>query len=75
MTVKERLHEVIERMTDAEAAETLRTLDAGRDPVARLIEAAPLDDEPFTAADAAALAEADTSGDAIELDDLRRELA
>ena len=42
---------------------------------ARLIDAAPLDDEPFTGTDAAAPAEADASGDACDLDDLRRELA
>lgn len=78
MTVKERLHQAIDAMTEAEAAEALRTLGGPRDPAARFFAEAPLDDEPFTAADVAAVAEADADEAAGRMgswDDLRSELA
>ncbi len=56
MTVKERLHQVVEEMSDEEAAATLQRIDMRRaDPVARLLDAAPEDDEPLTDAEAAAV--------------------
>jgi hypothetical protein len=49
VTVKERLHNAVETMTDAEASAALRTLaDASGDPVAWMLDHAPLDDEPET---------------------------
>lgn len=58
MTVKERLHERIEAMSDEEAAQTLRLLDAREDATARLMDSAPRDDEPETEAERRAAAEA-----------------
>ncbi len=49
MTIKERLHEAVETMTDEEATAALRTLaEASGDPVAWTLDHAPLDDEPET---------------------------
>jgi len=58
MTIKERLHHVIEEMTDEEAEATLRRIEAGRtDSFLRFLDAAPLDDEPVSAEEEAAVAE------------------
>jgi len=66
VSVKDRLHEVIEEMTDEEAEGTLRDIDARRaDPVLRLLDAAPLDDEPTTPEEDAAAAEVDAGASAI----------
>ncbi len=47
MTIKERLHHAVEAMTEAEAATALHTLAAASgDPVAWMLDHAPLDDEP-----------------------------
>ena len=76
VTVKKRLHEVVEAMTEEEAAETLRALETTRDPLARILADAPIDDEPFTQADAAALAEAEAGmaeGRTVSWDELREE--
>lgn len=62
MTVKERLHSAVETMTDEEATAALRTLaEALGDPVAWMLDHAPLDDEPETEDErqAAAAARAD----------------
>ncbi len=49
MTVKDRLLNAVESMTDEEASEALRTLAAASgDPVAWVLDHAPLDDEPET---------------------------
>jgi hypothetical protein len=49
VTVKERLHHAIETMSDDEARAALRTIaDASGDPVAWMLDHAPLDDEPET---------------------------
>lgn len=50
VTVKERLHRVVEEMTDEEAGATLRRIDMLRndDPLVRFLDAAPIDDEPIT---------------------------
>ena len=58
MTVKEHLHDVVEQMSDEEAAATLRRIDAQRtDPFLRFLDAAPIDDEPVSPDEEAALAE------------------
>ncbi len=47
MTTKERLHLAVETMSEDEAAAALRTLaEASGDPVAWVLDHAPLDDEP-----------------------------
>jgi hypothetical protein len=59
VTVKERLHHAIEAMSDDEARAALRTLaDASGDPVAWMLDHAPLDDEPETDEERQAVAEA-----------------
>ncbi len=46
MTIKERLHQAVDTMTDDEAHLALRTLaDASGDPVAWMLDHAPIDDE------------------------------
>lgn len=58
MTVKERLHNAVETMTDDEASSALRTLaEASGDPVAWMLDHAPLDDEPETDEERRAVAE------------------
>jgi hypothetical protein len=58
MTVKERLHRVVEEMTDEEAKAMLRRIEALRsDPFLRFLDEAPIDDEPVTAEEEVALAE------------------
>lgn len=60
MTVKERLHQMVDEMTDEEAEATLRRIDSQRtDPLVRFFDAAPLDDEPVSAEEDAAVAEAE----------------
>jgi hypothetical protein len=79
VTVKEQLHARIEEMTDREAAALLRIADLrARDPLMRLWDQAPVDDEPWTAADEEAAAAGDrdiAAGDVVGLDELRRDLA
>jgi hypothetical protein len=59
MTVKERLRNAVEAMTDEEADAALRTLaEASGDPVAWMLDHAPLDDEPETEQERRAVAEA-----------------
>ncbi len=58
MTVKERLHNAVETMSDEEARAALRTLaEASGDPVAWILDHAPLD-EPETEDERRAVAEA-----------------
>jgi hypothetical protein len=59
MTAKEKLIERIANLSEAEADETLRLLDMRADPVVVAFRDAPEDDEPWTARDDAAIAEAD----------------
>ena len=80
MTVKERLHHVVEQMTDEEAEATLRRIDAQRtDPFVRYLDSAPLDDEPVTGEEIAAVAEAEADRSAgvptIPFDDIKRKYA
>jgi len=56
--VKERLHDVVDQMSDEEAEATLRRITAQRtDPFLGFLDAAPIDDEPVSSDEEAALAE------------------
>lgn len=59
MTAKEKLMERVANLSEAEADETLRLLEMRADPVVIAFRDAPEDDEPWTAEDEAAVAEAD----------------
>lgn len=75
MTAKEKLLERVTKLSEAEADETLRLLDLREDPVVVAFRDAPLDDEPWTAEDEAAVAEADAdfaAGRTISLEELER---
>lgn len=59
MTVKDRLRHAVETMSDEEARVALQTLaEASGDPVAWMLDHAPLDDEPETEEERQAVAEA-----------------
>ncbi len=78
VTVKERLHRVIEEMSDEQAEMALRRLDALRnDPLLRFLDAAPLDDEPVAPDEQAAVAEAEADRAAgvagIPFDEIKRQ--
>jgi len=76
VTAKEKLKAAVDRLTEAEAASA--EIVVRRDPVAEAFENAPLDDEPWTEADEAAIAEADADRAAgvptIPLEQVEREL-
>lgn len=77
MTAKEQLRERIEALSEEEAAAALRLLDARADPLTRLLDDAPIDDEPTTPEEEAAVAEARAdiaAGRTISLDEIKREL-
>ena len=58
MTTKERLHQLVDELTEDEADDALRYLaERHDDPVIAAFRDAPVDDEPVTAADERALAE------------------
>jgi hypothetical protein len=74
MTTKEALHRLIDELPDDQAE---RLLDGILDPVLRARASAPIDDEPETPDEAAAVAEgiADLEhGDVLTTEQLRREL-
>jgi hypothetical protein len=81
-TTKDRLHQLVEELPEGEVAdsaerllEQLRTY--GDDPLARKLLGAPIDDEPETDEERAAVAEAReaiTRGDVVRDEDLEREL-
>jgi hypothetical protein len=80
MTVKERLHQVVEEMTDEEAAAMLRRIETLRgDPFVRFLDQAPVDDEPVTPEEEAAIAEAEADRRAgvprIPFEDVKRKYA
>jgi len=59
VTVNERLHTAVETMSDEEAQAALRALaESSGDPVAWMLDHAPLDDEPETEDERRAVAEA-----------------
>ena len=58
MTAKEQLLERVMKLSEAEADETLRLLAARDDPVVRLLDDAPLEDEEISPEEEAAVQEA-----------------
>ncbi len=77
MTVKEQLHQVVDAMTDEEAEATLRRIEIIRsDPFVRFLDEAPVDDEPVTPDEEAAIAEVEADRRAgvetISFDDVKR---
>jgi hypothetical protein len=80
MTTKERLHRFVDELSEQEADDALRVLTGRRqDPVVRMLEDAPEDDEPFTDEDRAALdeayAELDGGAPTMPVDEFRRRYA
>lgn len=76
MTAKEQLRERIETLTEREAERTLRLLEDLRDPLTKFLDEAPLDDEPVTPEEQAAVAEAEAdiaAGRTVSLDEVLRE--
>jgi hypothetical protein len=58
MTVRERLHQVVDELSEEEAEAVLRRVEAlRRDPFLRFLDAAPIEDEPATPEEEAAVAE------------------
>ena len=79
MATKETLHRLIDELPDDEVDEAERYLRALQieDPVLRSLELAPIDDEPPTPGDEAALAEARADlarGNVHTLEEVRRQL-
>jgi hypothetical protein len=80
MTVKERLHHLVDVLPEREletAARVLEALHATADPVGWALDNAPLDDEPYTQEEQAAVEEAYedvASGTTFTLDEVKREL-
>jgi hypothetical protein len=79
MTAKEKLHQAVEELTELEAEQMLEVIARRRerDPMIAAFEDAPEDDEPFTDEEAAEADEAWEQykrGEAIPLDEIRREL-
>lgn len=75
VTAKEQLLERVTELSEAEADETLRLLDLRADPVVAAFRDAPEDDEPWTAEDEAAVAEADAdfaAGRTVSLEELEK---
>lgn len=80
VTAKEQLRDRVERLSEDEARRALRALEAslGGDPVRAFFDAAPLDDEPVSAEEDAAVAEARAEverGATVSLEQARRQLA
>lgn len=80
MTVKERLHQVVDELSDDEAEAMLRRVEAMRsDPFLRYLDAAPVDDEPVSAEEEAAIAEVEADHAAgvrrVPFDDVKRKYA
>ncbi len=80
VTAKEQLRDRVERLSEDEARRALRALEAslGSDPVRAFFDAAPLDDEPVSAEEDAAVAEARAEverGETVSLEQARRQLA
>jgi hypothetical protein len=80
MTVKERLHQVVDQMSDEEAEAMLRRIEILRtDPFVRFLDAAPIDDEPVSPEEEAAVAEVEADRAAgvptIPFDEIKRKYA
>ena len=77
MTAKEQLRERVEQLTADEAAETLRLLDQRSDPVTRLLNDAPPNDEPIASDEEVAVQlgrERVAMGDTLTLEEFRADL-
>lgn len=77
MTVKARLHQAVDELTDGQAEAALRRIDALRsDPLVQFLDSAPVDDEPVSDEERAAVAEAEAARVAgissIPLDEIKR---
>ena len=80
VTTKERLHKLVDELSEQEADDALRYIAQRReDPVIAAFRDAPEDDEPWTESDESAMAEVEADRAAgtppISLDELKRELA
>ncbi len=80
VTAKEQLRDRIELLSEGEARQALRALEVslGRDSVQSFFDDAPLDDEPVSAEEDAAVAEARAEverGETVSLEQARRVLA
>lgn len=77
MTTKERLHELVDELSEPEAKRTLSFVEKEReDPMIAAFRDAPEDDEPWTDEDEAAAAEgrADiAAGRTVSLEEIKRE--
>jgi hypothetical protein len=76
MTAKEQLRERIETLSEQEAERTLRLIDDLRDPLTKFLDDAPVDDEPVTPEEEAAIAEAEAdiaAGRTVSLEEVMRE--
>jgi hypothetical protein len=78
MTTKERLHELVDELTEAEAAATLLLTERHRDDaMLQTLASAPVDDEPSSSVEdhsAHAALDAYHRGEAIGSDELKRDL-
>lgn len=73
-----RLHELIDALPSESLEPAGRYLEQATDPMIAVLDAAPWDDEPLTAEDAAAIAEAEAAysrGEGVSLEALEAELA
>ena len=77
VTAKERLRQLVDELSEAEAAEELKLWSARRNGLVTLMDSAPLDEEPFTDEDEAALAESldelAQGGQTVSVDEFRRQ--
>jgi len=78
MTTKERLHQLVDELSETEADEALRYITSRHeDPLIRRLESAPLEDEEISTEEEAAAAEgrADiAAGRVFSLDEVKRNL-
>ncbi|HTD57884.1 MAG TPA: hypothetical protein VK672_03220 [Solirubrobacteraceae bacterium] len=58
MTAKERLHKLVDELTEAETNRALRYISSRHDPLIRRLDEAPLEDEEISAEEEAAVREA-----------------
>ncbi len=80
MTPKERLHQLVDELSEAEADDALRYVASRREReatggLARWLDSRPEDDEPLTAEEAEAIAEADediAAGRLIPFEEIKR---
>ena len=77
MTVKEQLHRVVDELSDEQAEAALRRIDAMRsDPLVRYMDSVPLDEEPVTSEEEAAIAEIEAEqaagAERVSFDEIKR---